>query len=155
VDVTAALRIGPRTVVEPERYTDLSNRIHAMYADDMALSFSDNNETLGKSAFQPLDIRSQSMSVPRAYELVLVHPPSKDCNCIVDDNGRGPCCVRYYRRPHKMGNVQSLQLLPDGVRNLIRITSSEFVTSKPLYDYRDVVLVRDLYSAILSGYLYQ
>ncbi|GKZ00931.1 hypothetical protein MPSEU_001044600 [Mayamaea pseudoterrestris] len=161
VKVTVVRFVDPNGLLatrrEHLRYSDLSNKVHDMYSDEQFGSGSAiySNETLGTpSSFRPLDIRNQSLNAPKAFNLAMVYPMSKDCNCVTDMNGRGPCCVRYYRRPHKMGNIQSLQLLPEGVRDLIRITSSEFLKRSPAYDYRDVVLVRDLYSAVISGYLY-
>ena len=137
------------------RDDNLSDRVHSLYSDEIMNSSTYSNETLGASAFHLIDVRNQSTNATRSFSLDMVQQMSDDCNCLVDTNGRGPCCVRYYRRPHKMGNIQSLSLLPDGVRDLIRITSSEFLTHSPPYDYRDVVLVRDLYDAVISGYLYQ
>ena len=137
------------------QFSNLSDRVHSLYSDEIMQSSAYLNETLGTPAFHLIDMRNQTVNAPRAYAIEKVQQMTDDCNCLVDMNGRGPCCVRYYRRPHKMGNIQSLSLLPDGVRDLIRITSSEFLSHAPSYDYRDVVLVRDLYDAVISGYLYQ
>lgn len=136
--------------MERRKYQDLSIKVHSLYSEEMDQSLEQSQD-----ADNHFDIRNQSLHAPPAVNAALVETPTEECNCVVDNNGRGPCCVRYYRRPHKMGNIQSLELLPDGVRDLIRITSSDFLTRPQEYDYRDVVLVRDLYSAIISGYLYQ
>ncbi|GKY93299.1 hypothetical protein MPSEU_000297400 [Mayamaea pseudoterrestris] len=86
-----------------------------------------------------------------------LHPMSDTCNCLtttVMDGWGGTCCSRTLRHAHKMGNHLAREALPWEVWSNLRIATDTFRNSKPIHDYRDVVIVRDFYDTIVSGYLY-
>jgi hypothetical protein len=100
----------------------------------------------------PTDLRvSQLIANER-----MVEPRTDDCNCLTHIDGRGPCCSRVFRRPHKMGVILSKQLLRERGGQYLRWLTDKFRLSAPIQgnDYRDVVLVRDFYAAVVSGYMY-
>jgi hypothetical protein len=86
-----------------------------------------------------------------------LYPMTEVCNCLtttVLDGWGGTCCSRTLRHAHKMGNHLSRKVLTWEVWSNLRTATDTFRFSKPSHDYRDVVIVRDLYSTIVSGYLY-
>ncbi|GKY99790.1 hypothetical protein MPSEU_000932800 [Mayamaea pseudoterrestris] len=82
---------------------------------------------------------------------------SRSCSC---ENSDAPwdCCQRTIRSSHKMGYTLTRDLM-----RKIKLPSSSLlnilVTQRkrwelPATDHRDVVVVRDVYDALVSGYLY-
>lgn len=79
------------------------------------------------------------------------------CNCLrttVLDGWAGTCCSRTLRHAHKMGNHLAREALTHQVWSNLRIATDTFRYEKPEHDYRDAIIVRDMYSTIISGYLY-
>ena len=78
------------------------------------------------------------------------------CSCIGNLHTLQGCCERNVRRSHKMGQVLTLGLfLP--FHNIVGVTGSFRQgppVSKQRRDYRDVMVIRNFYDALVSGYLY-
>ena len=86
-----------------------------------------------------------------------VYPMTETCNCLttsVLDGWGGPCCSRSLRHAHKMGNHLARKSLASEIWSNLRVATDTFRYTKPDHDYRDLVIVRDLFSTIVSGYLY-
>jgi len=63
------------------------------------------------------------------------------------------CCERVARRSHKMGHILSLKLFhPYSGINLAVLGTSR--SEPPPHDYRDVIISRNIYHSLVSGYLY-
>jgi len=86
-----------------------------------------------------------------------------DCSCYNHDSNTS-CCVRTVRRSHKMGYVLTQQLLRRSkllkqvaVTQKFRIddeTAASEGGGRGVADFRDVVVTRNWYESLISGYLY-
>ncbi|GKY98205.1 hypothetical protein MPSEU_000778200 [Mayamaea pseudoterrestris] len=79
--------------------------------------------------------------------------PDEDCSCWNPD-AKPPCCERTFRRAHKMGYVLTERLFTTKTFGARISTTQSFRRFPAEHDYRDVVLVRNFYDSIASGYLY-
>jgi len=81
---------------------------------------------------------------------------SGDCSC-ENPGSTWECCRRTFRRSHKFGCVATRDLLHQ-YEPLYRLAAEPgqftYADRLPDADYRDVLVLRNLYSAIVSGYAY-
>jgi len=93
---------------------------------------------------------------------------SADCSCWNSNVSFG-CCERYLHRTHKMGVMLTKKLFAG--RRTNRTTSADILLTSPhgnamsgrdltifdhssYTDYREVILFRNIYESLISGYLY-
>lgn len=82
-----------------------------------------------------------------------------DCSCLNPRSDSGKCCTRTLKRTHKMGSVMSNHLFDEYVPVITKIWDPDSETynmmiEPPRIDYRDVLLLRNIYDALVSGFLY-
>jgi len=81
---------------------------------------------------------------------------SGDCSCRNPRSSSAQCCSRVLRRTHKMGSVMSTFLFrsfPE-IGTVWDPAYYNYTTSLPTTDYRDVLLIRNLFDSLVSGYLF-
>ncbi|GKY94560.1 hypothetical protein MPSEU_000421600 [Mayamaea pseudoterrestris] len=96
----------------------------------------------------------QGMTIDAAS--IAIHAPraSSDCSCFNSTTATSPdpCCGRFYIRGHKMG-IQLVSLLFPTFHfdnRYVPLNAKHYVDS----DLRVAVVLRNVYEAIVSGYLY-
>lgn len=80
-----------------------------------------------------------------------------ECSCQNPTSTFDECCKRRIMRTHKMGCVMTKDLFESYGPQVRRVTephSYTYTKGLPKQDFRDVLVLRDLYDAIVSGYLY-
>jgi len=104
----------------------------------------------------PLALLKQYIPLAEFYRFPHPRNFTGECSCL-NPNSTLECCSRTFRRSHKMGCVMSMNLLEQYPGQYRLAAEPKFFTYNlglPETDYRDVIVLRDLYSSILSGYLY-
>jgi hypothetical protein len=109
------------------------------------------------TTFQILSLLSFNNTTVLISSASLLLYGDNGCNC------RSPtaaafmpeCCQRVALRAHKMGTILIEELFADvdGVRKPVSI-KPELFPSDPTRDYRHVAMVRNVFEAMVSGYLY-
>jgi len=105
----------------------------------------------------PLVLLKQDVPITSVYNF----PNRKfagECSC-ENPNASLECCQRTFRRSHKFGCVATMNLLDQyGKGSNFKLAAEpkffNYNVKLPDSDYRDVIVLRDLWSGILSGYLY-
>ena len=79
------------------------------------------------------------------------------CSCY-NINATIHCCDRSFRRAHKMGFIMTQYLFHPLVQQRLVTLSEHFLLHKPptkaISDYRQVIMTRNWYDALISGYIY-
>lgn len=111
--------------------------------------------SLTRDYSQPVDIDKLAKRWLRDERTIpYPQPPSEEeCSCW-NPAAMPPCCERSFRRAHKMGYVLTDRLFNTPSLRTKISTSQLFRRFPAEHDYRDVILVRNFYESIISGYLY-
>jgi len=126
---------------------------------------------LSKILPEPLDYLRRNVSLSDAYSDVFGVGVGDDkeeekkrfdadgsCSCRNASSPSGTCCDRVFRRCHKQGVVMTRSTFKK-YRPSITLFSKDpwalnYLQDPPVVDYRDVLLLRNLNDALISGYLY-
>jgi len=80
-----------------------------------------------------------------------------NCSCLNPTSNTRECCSRTIRRSHKMGSVMTTHLFESyqpEIRKIWDPESHNYTQDIPSTDYRDAILLRNLFDSLVSGYLY-
>ena len=80
-----------------------------------------------------------------------------DCSCLNPQSDSHRCCYRSLRRTHKMGSVMTRSLFNEYEPPIRKVWAPEtfnYTEGRPATDYRDVLVIRNIFDSIVSGYLF-
>jgi len=104
----------------------------------------------------PVDLIRRGIPIELVYDFGPPRNFSGDCSCL-NPRSSYECCKRDILRSHKMGTVLTKKLF-DAYKPQImaknKVELFHYWDHLPESDYRDVIVFRNIYSSLVSGYLF-